>query len=104
MTNESFLKPLLIAAALALAVAATPAAAQRSDDMRGGGQNPCVGDAQKLCNEFIPDRAKVASCLFKNKPKLTPACRAELGGGGGKQTASKKRHSGHRKYYRKHRR
>jgi hypothetical protein len=103
MTNGSFLKPLVAAAALALAVAATPASAQRSDDMRGGGQNPCVGDAQKLCNEFIPDRGKVASCLFKNKPKLTPACRAELGGGG-KQTASKKRHSGHRKYYRKHRR
>ena len=102
MTNAgSFLKPLLAAAVLGLAVAVTPAAAQRGDDMGGGGgQNPCVGDAQKLCNEFIPDRAKVASCLFKNKPKLTPACRAELGGG--KQTASKKRHSGHRKYSRRH--
>ena len=71
---------------LSLAVWATPATAQRGDDMRGGGQNPCVGDAQKLCNEFIPDRGKVASCLFKNKPSLTPACRAELGGGGAKAT------------------
>ena len=63
---------------LALGALATPAGAQRSDDMRGGGGNPCVGDAQKMCNEFIPDRGKVASCLFKNKAKLTPACRAEL--------------------------
>jgi hypothetical protein len=78
---------------LALGALATPAGAQRADDMRagqGGGQNPCVGDAQKLCNEFIPDRGKVASCLFRNKPKLTPACRAELGGGGQKATKSRK--------------
>jgi hypothetical protein len=78
---------------LALGAVATPAGAQRADDMRtgqGGGGNPCVGDAQKLCNEFIPDRGKVASCLFKNKPKLTPACRAELGGGGQKATKSRK--------------
>ena len=67
--------------ALSLAVWASPAAAQRPDDMKGGGQNPCAADAQKLCNEFIPDRAKVASCLFKNKRQLAPACRAELGGG-----------------------
>ena len=76
----------MLAAGLVLAFGAftSPAGAQRADDMRtgqGGGGNPCVGDAQKLCNEFIPDRGKVASCLFKNKAKLTPACRAELGGG-----------------------
>ena len=35
---------------------------------------------------FIPDRGKVASCLFKNKPKLSSACRAELGGGKAKVT------------------
>ena len=62
----------MLAAGLVLAFGAlaTPAGAQRADDMKGGqggGQNPCVGDAQKLCNEFIPDRGKVASCLFKNK-------------------------------------
>ena len=79
----------LLAAGLMLTLGAfaTPAGAQRPDDMRtgqGGGGNPCVGDAQKICNEFIPDRGKVASCLFKNKAKLTPACRAELGGGSGK--------------------
>jgi hypothetical protein len=74
------LKAVLAAGLLALAFA-TPAGAQRADDMRGGGGNPCVGDAQSICSEFIPDRAKVASCLFRNKAKLTPACRAELGGG-----------------------
>ena len=79
---------------LTLGVFASPATAQRADEIRTS-QNPCVGDAQKICNEFIPDRAKVASCLFKNKSKLTPACRAELGGGGGKKagkTRKGKRH------------
>ena len=56
-----------VGAALCLALWAAPAGAQRSDEMKGGGQHPCAGDAQSICSEFIPDRAKVASCLFKNK-------------------------------------
>ena len=71
----------LAAAALSLAVWASPAAAQRSDDMKGGGQHPCTGDAQRICSEFIPDRAKVASCLSRNKGQLSQACAAVMGGG-----------------------
>ena len=81
---------MLAGAGLLLALSFSPASAQRADDMRGGGQNPCVGDAQRLCSAEIPDRAKVASCLFKNKRTLTPACRAELGGGGKKAGKSRK--------------
>src|ERR1043165_10208552 len=80
-------------AALFFAVYAAPAMAQRADDMKpgqGGGQHPCAGEAQSICSEFIPDRAKVASCLFKNKAKLSPACRAEIGGGGEKGRGKKK--------------
>ena len=76
--------------ALSLAVWAAPAAAQRADEMRGGGQHPCAGDAQRLCSDAIPDRAKVASCLFKNKPQLSSACRAEMGGGKAKVTRKAK--------------
>ena len=84
----------MLAAGLVLAFGAlaTPAGAQRADDMRGGGGNPCVGDAQKICNEFIPDRGKVASCLFKNKAQLSPACMASLGGGKAKVSRKGKRH------------
>jgi hypothetical protein len=73
-----------------LLVCASPASAQRSDEMRpgqGGGQHACAPDAQSICSEFIPDRGKVASCLFKNKSRLSAACRAEIGGG---KSASKK--------------
>lgn len=106
MKNAGLMPPMKLAIAglltgLSLAVWTTPATAQRGDDMRGGGQNPCMGDAQKLCNEFIPDRGKVASCLFKNKPRLTPACRAELGGGAkAARKSSGKRHGKGRRHRR----
>ena len=77
----------LLAAGLVFGALASPAAAQRADEMRGGGQHACAGDAQSICSEFIPDRGKVASCLFRNKSRLSPACRAEIGGG---KSASKK--------------
>ena len=74
---------LLAGAGLLLALSLSPASAQRPDDMRPGqgGQHPCAGDAQRICSAFIPDRAKVASCLSKNRSQLSPACRAEMGGG-----------------------
>ena len=95
------------AAALCLAVWTSPAAAQRADDMRGGGQHPCAGDAQRICSEFIPDRGKVASCLFKNKRQLSSACQASLGGGKAKvsRKAKGKRHGRrHGRHHRRHRR
>ncbi len=96
----------LIAAALSFAAWTSPAAAQRADDMRGGGQHPCAGDAQRLCSEFIPDRGKVASCLFKNKGQLSSACQASLGGGKAKvsRKAKGKRHGKrHGRHHRRHR-
>jgi hypothetical protein len=99
MMNFSKLRPITLAGLLL--VLASPASAQRSDDMRGGGQHACAGDAQSICSEFIPDRGKVASCLFRNKSRLSRACRAELGGG--KATVSRKV-KGKRHAKRKHRR
>jgi hypothetical protein len=74
-----------------------PAAAQRSDDAGMQNQNACQGDAQRLCNEFIPDRNKVASCLFKNKRQLSQACRTVISGGkeGSKSKGKRRHHSGH---------
>ena len=90
------------AAALSLAVWASPAAAQRSDEMKGGGQHPCAGDAQRLCGQFIPDRGKIASCLSQNKRQLSPACGAGMGGGKAKvsRKAKGKRHGKHRRHRR----
>ena len=92
------------AAALSLAVWTSPAAAQRSDDMKPGqgGQHPCTGDAQSICSEFIPDRAKVASCLFRNKARISSACSAAIGGGKSGKGSGKKKGKG--KKSKKHKR
>jgi hypothetical protein len=94
------LKAVLAAGLLALAFA-TPAAAQRADDMKPGqgGAHPCAGDAQSICSAFIPDRGKVASCLSKNRAKLSPACRASMGGGKsvGKSRKAKRHGRRHRR-------
>jgi hypothetical protein len=89
--------------ALSLAIWASPAAAQRSDDVGMQNQNACQGDAQRLCNEFIPDRSKVASCLFKNKRQLSEACRTVISGGSGKATSRKARGKRHGRHHRRHR-
>ena len=98
---------LIAAAAFSLAVWASPAAAQRSDDMRpgqGGGQHPCAGDAQSICSEFIPDRGKVASCLFKNKARLSSACAAAIGGGKSAKVHGKKKGKGKKSKGKRHKR
>jgi hypothetical protein len=90
---------MLAGAGLLLALSFVPATAQRPDDMRpgqGGGQHACAGDAQRLCSAEIPDRAKVASCLFKNKRSLTPACRTEIAGGKGVSRKAKGKRKGKR--------
>ena len=87
MKTFSILRTLTLTGLLLGLASASPASAQRADEMRGGGGHPCTGDAQSICSQFIPDRGKVASCLFKNKSRLSPACRAEIGGG---KSASRK--------------
>ena len=97
MTNSGlrFVRASTAGAALLLTAVfgAAPAAAQ----------HVCQGDAFRLCNQFIPDRAQVASCLFKQKRNLTPACRAEMGGGKSASHKGKGKGKG-KKAKRKHRR
>ena len=45
-------------------------------------EQACSGDAQSLCGEFIPDRAKVGACLRRNARKISAACRTFVVGGG----------------------
>ena len=53
-------------------------------------QHACQGDAFRLCNQFIPDRGQVASCLFRNKRSLSPDCRVSMGVGKAKVTRKAK--------------
>jgi hypothetical protein len=76
----SGLTPLSAAAALVLmvsAIAATPAVAQNYPDRQAmTPEQACAGDAQRLCQQFIPDRPTTGACLRRNKRLLSPDCRA----------------------------
>jgi hypothetical protein len=65
----------LIAVALA---ASHPASAQPGNP---AAEAACTGDAQRLCNQYIPDRRRVAACMSRNRSALSPGCRAFFGKG-----------------------
>ena len=96
------LKALAAAALLVAFGALTPASAQRADDMgnQQNAQNACQGDAYRFCNDAIPDRAKVASCLFRHKRELSSACRTVIGGGG-KKVGKGRRGGRHGRHHRR---
>jgi hypothetical protein len=65
-----------------LALTPAPAAAQMTPEQA------CTNDAFRLCNDAIPDRAKVGACLRRNARSLSPDCRTfVVGGGGGRHHA-----------------
>lgn len=58
----------------ALALASPSAFAQGTAEERSA----CMDDAFKFCLSDIPNVSKIETCLEKNEPQLTPACRAEF--------------------------
>jgi hypothetical protein len=71
---------------------AAPAHAQRSTI---NPEQACKDDAFRLCNNLIPDRAKVGACLRRNARSLSRDCRIVVTGGGGTRRAA-------RRHYRRH--
>jgi hypothetical protein len=47
------------------------ASAQGGDAAR----EACTPDAMRLCNEFVPDEAKVRSCMLSKRSLLSEPCR-----------------------------
>jgi len=72
----------LILALLATAMT-TPVFAEGPNFAPRQGLDPeqaCAGDAQRICGQFIPDRAKTGACLRRNKRQLSPDCASFFGG------------------------
>jgi hypothetical protein len=63
------LKLCAIASLLAI-IAPLPAIAYTQQDA-----DACTPDAFRLCQNAIPDEARVAHCLGQNKRQLSPACK-----------------------------
>jgi hypothetical protein len=82
----------LTAASLCLGLAlAAPAQAQSTINP----EQACKDDAFRLCNNDIPDRAKVGACLRRNARRLSRDCHTVVLGGGGARRAA-------RRHYRRH--
>jgi hypothetical protein len=52
--------------------APAPAAAQGTPEQ----QRACTPDVMRLCNEFIPDVAKITACMIRKRASASPECRA----------------------------
>ena len=64
--------------ALALAVVSlcTTNTTLGQSDLRSRQQAACEDDAYQLCPDEVPDEDRVASCMARQKAKLSPGCRA----------------------------
>lgn len=70
-----------VIAALLLAAAALPAAAQSGPTPQE--QMACRGDAGKFCAEHIGKPPQMNACLRENKAKLSDSCRKVVESHGG---------------------
>jgi hypothetical protein len=63
----------LALALFCLALAPIAATAGEQEDLQA-----CMNDAMTVCSQFIPDRGRVASCLYSNRSRISVACRMVL--------------------------
>lgn len=61
---------------LAAAAPAMARSAHQQGTLRERQEQACYGDATTLCGDFVPDEAKVTTCMTAKKAQLSPGCRA----------------------------
>lgn len=64
----------------------TTAPAFSQSDLRAQQQAACEDDAYRLCPDEIPDEARVANCMARQKARLSPSCRAFFGRPAGRRS------------------
>jgi hypothetical protein len=71
----------IAAAILGLGVMAICAESARAQGYQGqDAQTACTPDVFRLCQQFIPNRGPIVTCLIRSRALLSPACRAVFGG------------------------
>ncbi len=66
---------LALAAILGPMVPMTASAEITTDTVRQRAEQACYDDATKLCNDAIPDEAKITACMKVNRSRLSAGCR-----------------------------
>jgi hypothetical protein len=54
-------------------------------------EQACTPDVMRLCNEFIPNRGRIAACLRSKRHQLSPECSAVMSSKANAKHKSKKR-------------
>ena len=73
MSTIRFICALALPAGMLLA-SLNGAGAQDSEAAR----KACTPDAMRLCKEFVPDQAKVRSCMLSKQSELSEVCRLAM--------------------------
>jgi hypothetical protein len=63
---------LLLAVVVATSGVAAAQAHSRADE------EACTPDVYRLCNEYVPNRTRIVSCLRSKRSQLSPQCRAVM--------------------------
>jgi hypothetical protein len=59
----------------------------------------CTPDAMRLCSEFMPDQAKVKSCMLSKRSQLSEACQLAMGAKPAKRERSARGEPHHHHYH-----
>jgi hypothetical protein len=74
--SNRFLPSSIISAGLLIGLTAcfatTPTFAEQT------AEQACTPDVMRLCQQFVPDHARIAACLWKNSRHLSRACRTVM--------------------------
>ncbi len=47
-----------------------------AEDLREKQSSACMGDALRLCSQFIPSEERITSCMEASRSQLSSACRS----------------------------
>jgi len=78
----------------AVIVGGSVAANAQSEEVK----QACTPDAMRLCQQFIPDRAKITRCMMSKRSQISAPCRAAMRAEGQrhrKRVAFHRRHAHH---------
>ena len=82
MTSKSKRRSIAVVAAFLCTTTAFAQDNQGTPEQRAA----CAPDAFRICSRYIPDAAKVESCLRQNVADLSSACRSVFEQGAGRQS------------------
>jgi hypothetical protein len=64
-------------------------------------QQACTPDAMRLCQQFIPDRAKITRCMMSKRSQISAPCLAAMRAEGHRRHEEARHHRRHEHYVRR---